>query len=224
MSERESGPEQPTESREQMGMLREPHPHSERLTRQITFVLELDRLKRVLRQTVLLDESRHENSAEHSWHLALMAVVLQEYSAEPVDLGRVLRMVLVHDVVEIDAGDTFCYDAEANLDKEERERLAAERIFGLLPADQADELRQLWQEFEERVTPEARFAAALDRLQPMLHNYHTAGSSWRRHGIRRRQVLERNRPMGEGAPELWRYAERFVDAAAAAGIFPADEE
>jgi putative hydrolase of HD superfamily len=198
--------------------LEQPHPGSERLTRQLTFVLELDRLKRILRQTVLLDESRQENSAEHSWHLAMMVVVLHEYAAEPVDLARVLKMVLVHDVVEIDAGDTFCYDAEANLDKEEREHRAAERIFGLLPEEQARELRELWLEFEARETPEARFAAALDRLQPMMHNYHTAGSSWQRHGISKRQVLHRNSPMEEGAPELWRYAERFIEAAAAAGV------
>jgi len=139
-----------------------------RLAQQLRFVVEIDRLKTVLRQTLLTDASRQENSAEHSWHLALMAALLAEHAGAEVDVTRTMKMVLVHDVVEIDAGDAFCYDAAANVGKEERERLAAERIFGLLPAEQAAELHALWVEFEAGETAEARFAVALDRLQPLL--------------------------------------------------------
>ncbi len=188
-----------------------------RLARQLDFILEADRLKGVLRQTVLTDRSRQENSAEHSWHLALMVLVLTEHAAAEIDPLRVLKMLLVHDLVEIDAGDTFCYDVDANVDKAEREQLAADRVFGLLPADQTEDLRALWEEFEARSTPEARFAAALDRLQPMLHNYLTAGHSWRKHGIVRAQVVERNQPIEDGAPTLWRLAERFLADAVGRG-------
>ena len=190
---------------------------AERLERQLRFVVELDKLKRTLRQTTLIDSSRHENSAEHSWHLAVMAVLLEEYTEEPVDLPRVLRMVLVHDVIEIDAGDTFCYDAQANLDKEERERRAAVRLFGLLPAEQGEALHALWEEFEEGATPEARFAVALDRLQPLLQNVHNEGGTWRRHGITRAQVLRRMAPIRDAAPRLWPVVEGYVEEAYRAG-------
>lgn len=152
---------------------------AKRLTQQISFILEIDQLKQIYRQNLILDGSRRENDAEHSWHLAMMAVVLQEYASEPVDLSRVLQMVLLHDIVEIDAGDTFCYDVQAGLDKHEREQKAAKRIFGLLPSDQGEELKNLWLEFEAGESPEARFAAVLDRLQPFLNNYHTEGGTWR---------------------------------------------
>jgi putative hydrolase of HD superfamily len=188
-----------------------------RLARQIDFVIEIDRLKGVLRQTVLTDGSRPENSAEHSWHLAMMVLILSEHAKTEVDALTVLRMLLVHDVVEIDAGDTFCYDASANRDKEAREQSAADRLFGLLPDDQARDLRALWEEFEARETPEARFAAALDRLQPMLHNYMTSGHSWRRHGILKRQVLERNQPIEDGSPALWKLVESFLTDAVSRG-------
>jgi putative hydrolase of HD superfamily len=188
-----------------------------RLARQLAFVVELDKLKRTLRQTTLVDASRQENSAEHSWHLGMMAALLGEYAEPPVDLLRVLRMVLVHDVIEIDAGDTFCYDPRANLDKEERERRAAARLFGLLPPDQGEELHALWEEFEEGATPEARFAIALDRLQPLLQNFHTEGGTWRKHGITREQVLRRMRPIRDAAPELWPAVEGMIDHACAAG-------
>ena len=190
---------------------------TDRLESQLAFVLEIDRLKTVLRRTTLVDRSRHENSAEHSWHIALMAVLLAEHAAEEVDLGRVVRMLLVHDVVEIDAGDTFCYDAEANAGKEERERRAAERIFGLLPADQAAELRELWDEFEARETAEARYANAVDRLQPMLHNLATEGCSWQRHEVSVEQVIERNSPIGDGAPGLWEHARARLEEAVEKG-------
>jgi putative hydrolase of HD superfamily len=191
---------------------------SPRLQRQLDFLLEIDRLKTIERQTLLTDRSRRENSAEHSWHIALMAVLLSEYSnGSRLDLFRVIRMLLVHDIVEIDAGDTFCYDEAGHRDKEERERRAAERLFGLLPEDQGADLRRLWDEFEARETPEAHFANALDRLQPLLHNVHTEGASWRAHGVRSHQVLERNSPIGEGAPELWEHARRLIEEAVGRG-------
>ena len=194
----------------------------DRLGRQIEFVVEIDRLKRVLRQTWLMDGSRRENDAEHSWHLAAMALLLHEYAAEPnLDLLRVCEMLLVHDLVEIDAGDTFVYDDEGTSDKAEREERAAERVFGVLPDDQGKELRGLWEEFEARATPEARFAAALDRLQPILHNYHTAGKAWQQHGITSAQVIARNQHMAEGSPRLWEYARQLIDEAVQRGYLNA---
>src|SRR5204863_6389117 len=151
-----------------------------RLTQQIAFVMEIDKLKTILRQTSLMDNSRRENSAEHSWHLAVMALTLGDYAEPGTDLTHVVKMVLVHDIVEIDAGDTFAYDAQGYTDKNEREERAAARIFGLLPKDQCDELLALWHEFEAIDTPEARFANALDRLEPLLGNYATGGGSWKK--------------------------------------------
>ena len=184
-----------------------------RLGTQLDFLREIDKLKGILRRTYLNDGSRHENSAEHSWHLALMAVILQEHAAERVDLSKVIRLLLVHDIVEIDAGDTFCYDEVGNRDKVKREQKAADRIFCLLPDDQSAEVRQLWDEFEEKSTPEARFANALDRMQPLLHNSATRGGSWREHGITRRQVEERNHVIGDGSPQLWSFAMSLLDEA-----------
>ena len=190
----------------------------QRFQRQLEFVREIDKLKQVYRQSLLLDGVRKENDAEHSWHLALMAVLLGEYAAAPeLDLFRVVKLVLAHDLVEIDAGDTYCYDTSANSDKAARETRAADRLFTILPADQGRELRRLWDEFEARQTPEARFAAALDRLQPLLHNYLTQGRSWREHGVRKQQVLERNQLIADGAPELWAYAREIIEDAAAKG-------
>lgn len=183
---------------------------SERLAKQIEFIAEMDKLKGVLRQTLLTDRSRRENSAEHSWHLALLAMVFSEYAKEPVDLFRVLKMLLVHDLVEIDAGDTYCYDEAGNKGKADRENLAADRIFGLLPEGQGEEFRALWEEFEARNTPEAKFAAALDRFQPLLNNHRTGGLMWQKHGIRKDQVYLRNSPMNDGAPDLWEYAEGMI--------------
>lgn len=188
------------------------------LERQIEFVREADKLKHVLRQTVLLDRSRKENDAEHSWHLALMAVILVEHASEPdVDLLKVLKMLVIHDLVEIDAGDTFCYDEDARRDQADRERRAADRIFGLLPANQCQEIRALWDEFEARETAEARYAVAVDRAQPLLHNLMTEGHTWREHGVRRPQVLDRNERIAEGAPRLWAYLRRLIDQAVEQG-------
>ena len=186
-------------------------PPPDRLAEQIEFIVAVDRLKQVFRRTRLTDDDRWENDAEHSWHLALMAVVLGEHAATEVDLCKVLTMHLIHDLVEIDAGDTFAYDEAAHAGKEERERAAAERIFGLLPAGQGDSLRRLWEEFEGRETPEARYAAALDRLQPLLLNYHMRGvTGWRRHGVCAPQVVARNRHIAEGSPALWEFARRLI--------------
>ena len=191
--------------------------NTERLDRQIEFILEIDRLKSVLRRSYLLNESRHENSAEHSWHLSVMALVLAEHANAEVSALRVLKMLLVHDIVEIDSGDTYVYDAAGNDTKAARENEAARRIFGLLPSDQQTELTELWQEFEARETPEAKFAAALDRLMPLLHNIHTEGRSWREHGISEAQVLRLNQHVADGSQALWDYAKALINDAAAKG-------
>ena len=178
----------------------------ERLKRQIRFLVELDALKRVERRSYLADGSRLENSAEHSWHVAMLALVLAEHADEPLDVGKVIRMMLVHDIVEIDAGDTFRYDDASKQDAPERERRAADRLFGLLPADQGRELRDLWEEFEAGESSEARFAAAVDRLMPLLQGHATRGRTWREHGITEDRVLERNRPIAAASKRLWELA------------------
>ncbi|HEY9624203.1 MAG TPA: HD domain-containing protein [Crinalium sp.] len=193
-----------------------------RLAQQIQFILEIDKLKGILRQTLLIDESRRENSAEHSWHLAIMAILLAEYAPETVDVLRVIKMLLVHDLVEIDAGDTFCYDVQGNQDKAAREAQAADRLFGLLPADQEAELRSLWLEFETRETPAARFAAALDRIQPFLHNRETRGGTWQLHSITSDRVLQRMAPVKDGTPELWPFIQRAIEDCIAAGYLLAN--
>jgi 5'-deoxynucleotidase YfbR-like HD superfamily hydrolase len=190
---------------------------NERLERQIGFILEIDKLKAVLRRTYLLGADRHENSAEHSWHLAMMALLLAEHADAPVDVCRVVEMLLVHDVVEIDAGDTFAYDDAANRDKEERERRAAERLFGMLPEEQGRQLRALWEEFDAAETDDARFAAALDRLMPVLHNVYTNGRGWREHRITADRVLARNAGIARGSRALWDYARSLVERAVARG-------
>ena len=162
-----------------------------RLEKQMQFILELDKIKSIIRQTYLSDATRKENDAEHSWHIAIMAVVLNEYY-EDVDLLKVIKMVLMHDVVEIDAGDTFCYDEKANEDKAEREQKAAERIYHILPSDQAQEYKDLWYEFEEGQTKEAVFANILDRLQPIMLNFKTNGKLWIENNVSQQQVLKRN--------------------------------
>ena len=189
----------------------------DRLQRQIRFILEIDALKGVLRRTYLPGADRPENSAEHSWHVAVMAVLLAEHANETVDVARVVRMLLIHDVVEVDAGDTYVYDTAGAEAKAEREVRAADRVFGLLPEDQGRELRALWEEFEEGRTAEARFAAALDRLMPVLHNVHTEGRSWREHGITADRVIARNARMSEGSEALWEYARSLIEAAVAKG-------
>jgi len=182
----------------------------DRFRRQIEFILEIDRLKEVYRQSHILHADRHENSAEHSWHLAIAALLLAEYANQPVDTSRVIRMALVHDLVEIDAGDTFIYDTAGNLEKAAKEEKAAERIFGLLPSDQRDAWRGLWKELEQRETVEAKFANALDRLLPVLHNYFTNGRSWKEHGITQQQALEKNAVIAEGSETIWILVETLI--------------
>lgn len=205
--------------------LRNPHVYEgmemeqDRLQKQLAFIVEIDKVKRVQRQTVLTDGSRLENDAEHSWHIAVMALLLREYAkGTDIDILRVVTMVLIHDLVEIDAGDTYCYDDQAVANQRQREKSAAERIFTILPPDQAEEFRALWDEFESRSTPESRFAAALDRLQPLLHNYTTEGLMWQKHGIRKQQVVRRNQFIEDGAPLLWRYAAALIDDAVRQGF------
>jgi putative hydrolase of HD superfamily len=191
----------------------------ERLDQQIRFVTEIDRLKGVLRQTMLAGPGRRENSAEHSWHLAVMALALAGHAPRGTDIARVTAMVLVHDLVEIDAGDLFVYaDEEQQARQEKAERAAADRIFALLPADQAASLRGLWDEFEERRTPEARFARALDRLQPMLENLKVGGGTWQEHGITADQVLAKVALIEDGSPALGKYARDLVDRAVRDGL------
>ncbi|MER3433668.1 MAG: phosphohydrolase [Leptolyngbya sp. ERB_1_1] len=189
-----------------------------RLQAQIQFIVEIDKLKHVLRQTLLMNKSRRENDAEHSWHLAMMAIVLSEYADPQVDLLRVLKMVLIHDLVEIDAGDTFCYDASALQDQAEREQKAADRLFGMLPENLEKELRSLWEEFEAKETINARFAAALDRLQPLLHNYYTQGGTWRMAGITVEQVRKRMEPVSIGSPVLGEFVENLIEDAVQQGF------
>jgi putative hydrolase of HD superfamily len=191
-----------------------------RIQQQYAFLAECLKLAEIRRQTLLPASRRRENDAEHSWHLCLMAITLAEHSNVPVDLARVLRMLIIHDLVEIDAGDTYAYDAAGMVGQHEREARAADRIFGLLPADQGAELRACWEEFEARLTPEARFAAAVDRLQPVLLNILTDGEKWREHGVTRAKVIARNQHAREGAEAVWAHALAMLDDAVARGVLP----
>jgi putative hydrolase of HD superfamily len=194
-----------------------------RLERQIAFIVELDKLKQVLRQTRLMDGSRRENDAEHCWHVALMAVVLAEHAGAGIDVLRVLKMLLIHDVVEIDAGDTFLYAAVDAAAVAERETRAAERIFGLLPPDQAGELRALWEEFEARRSAEAKFARALDRLEPLLQNHRNGGGTWREHGVTVEQVLAKKHIVADGSAALWAFAVELIEDSLARGYLRAGD-
>lgn len=189
----------------------------DRLKKQVEFLLELDKMKNLYRQTYVLHENRKENDAEHSWHLAILAFLLAEYSNENINVTHVMKMVLLHDVVEIDAGDTYCYDNEGYKSKAEREEKAAQRIFGLLPDDQRKEFYDLWREFEDSETPDARFAAMLDRIQPLLLNYTKGGISWKEHGIHKEQVLNRNIDYFSESDELAELIKSVIDDAAEKG-------
>lgn len=192
----------------------------ERIRQQLEFILEVDKVKQIFRQSFVTDGSRYENDAEHSWHMAIMAVLLAEHVDVPVDVLRVIKMVLMHDLVEIDAGDTYCYDCKAKENQAEREAKAADRIFALLPPDQGKEFRQLWEEFEQARTPEARFAAALDRLQPLLLHYKTEGRSWHMHGITSAKVLERNKRTREISQTLGECVDELIRDAVRSGYLP----
>jgi len=176
-----------------------------RLDQQLLFTAEIDKMTEVLRQTLLINKSRQENDAEHSWHIAVMALLFSEYTVEPVDVGRAVQMCVVHDIVEIEAGDTFAYDAQGNIDKAEREKEAADKLFEMLPADQGKMIRELWEEFDAMETAEAKYAACMDRLQPFLHNILTDGHTWGNGKVARKSVEARAAIIKEFMPEVYRW-------------------
>ena len=194
------------------------------LAARIDFLLEIDKLKGVLRRSLLVDGSRFENTAEHSWHLAMAALVLAPYAGPEVDLVRAVEILLIHDIVEVDAGDTYIYDEAGRTDKQAREEAAAERLFGLLPDDQAARIAELWAEYEARTSPTARFAYAIDRLQPLLLNAGSGGRSWLKHGIRHSQAATVNGPIVEGSDDLWQLARSILDHAADEGLLEDDRD
>ena len=179
---------------------------TDRMERQFRFALEADKEKRIGRQTYISNGEEKENDAEHAWHAALMAILLAEYANEPIDVLRTVTMLLIHDMVEIDAGDTYAYDEAAKQTQREREEKAADRIFGMLPGDQRDELRALWEEFEAAQTPEAKFARTMDNIQPAMLNCATGGRAWREKGVKLSQIINRNKITPEGSKELWEYS------------------
>jgi len=187
------------------------------LTSQMAFLVEIDKLKAVLRRAYITDASRRENSAEHSWHVAIMAMMLGEYANEDIDLLQVIKMLLIHDIPEIDAGDTSIYARASDRNSTNREILGAERIFSLLPEHQAQEARDIWYEFEQGQTPESKFARSLDRLIPLIHNYCTHGKRWKEDGITYQQVLAINQIIREGSQELWAYALSIIDECVSKG-------
>jgi putative hydrolase of HD superfamily len=192
----------------------------ERLKQQISFIMEIDKLKRITRQSYITGAERKETDTDHSWHLAMMCALLSEYANEKIDVLHTMTMVLIHDIVEIDAGDTYAYDQTGNSTKREREVRAADRIFSLLPQDQARQMRDLWEEFEEGSTPEARFANTLDKIQPIMLNDATGGLAWREHDVRVSQVMGRNARTAEGSEKLWEYAKSLIDKNTGTNIRP----
>lgn len=194
----------------------------EKLLRQIEFIKEIDKLKYIQRKTKLFNSDRYENDAEHSWHLALMAMILFEHADESVDLLKVIKMVLIHDIVEIDAGDTFIYDTQKAHSNTEEERLAANRIFGLLPESQAEDLINIWEEFEAGETQEAKFARAMDRLEPLLQNSSNNGGTWNEPGVNYNKVYAKKSVIKAGANVLWEYAEGLIDDGVKKGVLKKD--
>ena len=182
----------------------------ERLKKQLDFALEIDKEKNILRQTHLSGHGRNENDAEHAWHMAIMAYLLREYSNEPVDISRVMLMCLIHDVVEIDAGDTYAYDEEGKKTQKAREEAAKERIYSLLPEDQKEELAAIFDEFEESKTPESKFAHAMDNLQPLMLNNSNDGGDWREHGVSAKQVYGRQSRTKEGSEKLYEVTDQII--------------
>ena len=188
------------------------------LLKQIEFIKEIDKLKYIFRKTKLINSDRPENDAEHSWHLAMMAIILAEHSNEPIDVAKVMKMVLIHDIVEIDSGDVFAYDTTKSHDNFDEELKAARRIFGILPEEQAEEFINLWIEFEEMKTPESKFARALDRLEPLLQNASNNGGTWREFDVKYDQVMEKKQVIKDGSEELWKFAENLIDESVEKGI------
>lgn len=182
----------------------------ERLKKQLEFILEIDKEKNILRQTHLSGHGRRENDAEHSWHMAIMAVLLKEYANEEVDLLKVITMLLIHDLVEIDAGDTYAYDEKGNESRPDREKRAADRIYGMLPEDQGLKLRELWEEFEAYESPEAKYAHMLDNFQPLILNDSNDGGDWRSHGVRKSQIYKRNAKTAQGSETVWTYMQELI--------------
>ena len=183
----------------------------ERLEQQFAFIREIDKEKFIGRQTYLTDGERKENDAEHAWHMAIMTVLLAEYSNEPIDVLKTVTMLLIHDLVEIDAGDTYAYDEEAKKTQRERELKGAERIFGMLPPDQGEKLRALWDEFEAGETKEAKFAITLDKTQPIMLNDATDGRAWMEHGVKKEQIMARNKKTPDGSVKIWDYFEKIIN-------------
>lgn len=186
--------------------------NTERFEKQLAFILEADKEKNILRQTHLTGHGRRENDAEHAWHMAMMIYLLKEYSNEEIDVAKAMMMALIHDVVEIDAGDTYAYDSKGLESQKEREEGAAQRIFGMLPGDQRDELRGLFEEFEEAKSPEARFARAMDNFQPLLLNNSNGGADWKEHNVSQTQVVGRHFMTHLGSEEIWNYSKAVIDA------------
>ena len=182
-----------------------------RLEKQLSFIIEIDKVKNIFRQTYLSDKKRKENDAEHSWHIALMALLLKEYAEESVDVLKVMMMVLIHDLVEIDAGDTYAYDEAGNQTKRQRELAAADRIFGILPEDQGKYLRELWDEFEAYETAESKYAHLLDNLQPLLLNDAADGIAWLEHGVKKSQIYKRNARIEETSAVIWEKMKEIVE-------------
>ncbi len=198
--------------------------YSKDLEKEIEFIIELDKMKSIFRQTSLVDKSRRENDAEHSWHIAVMTMLLSKYANEDINECKVIKMLLVHDLIEIYAGDTFCYDEIGNLDKKEREKAAADKLFSMLPEKEGKEIRELWEEFEEMETKDALFASSMDRLQPMLQNYYSGGGTWRKFNISKEQVYERISPIKKSSKELWEYVENMLDDALEKGFMSGEKE
>ncbi len=191
---------------------------TDNLLRQINFIKEIDKVKYIQRKTKLFNSDRHENDAEHSWHLAMMTIVLAAHSNQPIDILKVLKMVLIHDIVEIDAGDTFIYDTTKNHTNTEEEQIAANRIFGLLPKEQAEEFIAIWQEFEDGLTDEAKFAKSMDRLEPLLQNTSNNGGTWVEFEVPYEKVYEKKKAIRNGSTSLWNYAEHLINESVAQGI------
>lgn len=192
--------------------------NSEKIKKQIEFIITIDEMKNVLRRNLVADGSRRENDAEHSWHLAIMAMILEEYSADKVDIAKVMKIALVHDLVEVYAGDTFAYDAKGNEDKLDREIMAAEKLFGMLKDGHGDEIRALWDEFEAKETAESKYANAIDRLQPLILNYLTDGHTWKLGDVHAPQIYKRMDIIRTATPELWHIVEGIISTSIEAGL------
>ncbi len=191
---------------------------NENLLKDMEFIVELDKMKTILRQTSLISQDRYEDDAQHSWHISVMAMILSEYANEEIDTFKVIKMLLIHDLVELYAGDTFCYDKEANEDKREREVAAADKIFSMLSGDKGKEMRALWDEFEEMETTDALFAASMDRLQPMLNNYYNRGGTWKKFDVAQAEIYKRISPVKESSDDLWKFVEHMLEDAFDKGL------